>query len=527
MIFAESAEDMAMVEILNESTMQTDKSHVVVIQNLSDGSCREILKSGDEIFSIKTIQKDGSYILLNGNNVKTKELTADGYLREYDSQTRKLKRETSPQKVVRTFYDNGNIETVRDEQNGTYTSYYENNNLCTYEDKNYEIYLDVNGNINYELKAGRLTINPNWFSYYRLGFKTSKNQYHWEENGLLKPDKKTLLCLGGSETKDSRKANGNINGFVSVMGLSLENISEMQLVACYRPYNQRLRFAWHKARGFAKHLYNDYKREIMQKFMPFMARWTDGKWERLTVGELNQNFRNIMIQAHCYGANDLPYYSRVFKETMTKLGYEKQVQRHALKQIICVTNNTQRDLTDNLGFTCIHRYSVKDGQVDAVYDTKYSADYPVFVQDNKVFSAQKGQMAAFIDIKSHEMFMVFDKILRHGSEHNDAFWTVDKEDLTAVGKSQAHLIARIGRFWYHNHEDVPNVCDLVQKAVENSTLQEFVNKAFALGKELKSEKNNLLSNHHILKSEWNKFKNPDIEAHKTGIYKLLSDRYRE
>lgn len=516
-----------MVEIVNEHAMRADNLNCVIIQELSDGSRREILKRGDEVFSTKTIQKDGSYILVNKNNIKTEELTSDGYYREYDAQTQKLKREVSPQKVVRTFYDNGKVETVRDEQKGKYTSYYENGNLCTYEDKSYEIYLNDKGNVNYELKDGKLTINPDWFSYYRLGFKTSKNQYHWQEKGLLKPDKKTLVCLGGSETKEARKANGNINGFVSVIGLSLEDISKMQLVACYRPYNQRLRFAWRKARGFAKHQYNDYKREIMQKFMPFMARWNEGKWERLTINELYQNFRNIMFQAHCYGANDLPYYSRVFKETMTKLGYEKSVQQHALKQIICITNNTQRDLGDNLGFTCIHRYSVKDGQNEAVYDTKYSADYPVFVQDYKAFAAQKGHTAAFVATKPHEMFMAFDKILRQGSEHNDAFWTVDKEDLTTVGNNQAHLMARIGRLWYHNHENVPNVSELVQQAAENSILQEFVNKAFALGKEIKSEKNNVLANHHILKSEWNKFKASDIEAPKTGVYKLLSDKYRE
>lgn len=518
-----------MVEVISEKTQAIDGSFCVTTQELSDGSVREISQHGDKIYSVKTTQSDGSYIEVNGNNIKTKELTSDGYLREYDPKSQKLKKETSPDKVVKTFHDNGNIDTLTDEQNGKYYSFYENGNEASYEDKkkNYQIYKDVNGNINYELKDRKLTINPAWFSYYRLGVKSQNNQDHWEEKVTLNPKKKTLLCLGGDQTKDARKANGNINGFVSVMGLSLEDISKMQLVSCYRPFSRRLNFIWCKIGGLKKQLESDYKREILQKFMPFMARQIDGKFEPLSPKELANNFSNIMIQAHCYGANDLPYINNVFKEAMTKLGYEKQVQQHALKQIICVTNNTQRELTDNLDFSCIHRYSVKDGQFEPEYNTDESDHYPVFVQDYPAFADKKGNKAAFIETKPNEMFMVFDKILRQGNEHNEAFWTVDKESLTAVGKNQAHLMARIGRFWYHNHEDVSNVCDLIQKAIENSTLEEFVDKALVFGKELKLEKNNILSNHHILKSAWNKFKNPQSEIPKTGVYKLLSDKYKE
>ena len=518
-----------MVNVLSENSY-TDGNSCQITQELSDGSWREISRHGDEVYKIKTIQKDGSYIITNRDNIKTEELTSDGYLREYNILTQKLKKETSPDKVIKTYYDNGNVETIRDEAKGVYSSYYENGNLARYEDKNYEVYKDITGKVNYELKDGEITINPNWFSYYRLGVKSQTNDEHWEEKCTLNPTKKTLLCLGGDQTREARRANGNINGFVSVMGLSLENISDMQLVACYRPQNDLLRWIWHKVRGFDKQYKNDCKREILQKFMPFMARQIDGKWERLPINELYQNFRNIMIQAHCYGANDLPYYTQVFKETMTKLGYEKPIQQQALKQIICITNNSQRDLTDDLGFTTIHRYSVKDGQTEVEYETKYSDEYPLFMQDNEKFAAQKGNQAAFVETRPNEMIMAFDKILlyaSHGEEHNEGFWVTEKLDLTTVGKNQAHLMAKIGLFWYHNHEEIPDITKFIKKITQGSTLHPFVIKAIAFGKKLKAEKKNMLVNHHILKSAWNKFKNPKIEAPKTGVYKLLSDKYRE
>ncbi len=521
-----------MVEVISEKKQKIDGENYLVTQELSDGSRRQISQNGDKIYKTKTIQKDGSYIVVNGNNVKIEELTSERYLRKYNPQTKKLAEETSPDMVVTKFHENGNILSVRDEQNGVYTSYYENGNLARFEDtkKNYEIYKDIKGNINYELKDGKLTINPDYFSYYRLGVKSQNNQEHWEEKCTLNPKKKTLLCLGGDQTKDARAANGNTNAYAAILGLSQEEKDNIQLVSCYRPFNENLSFIWYKVKGFDKQLENDYKREILQKFMPFMAREVEGKFERLHPQELMDNFANIMIQAHCYGANDLPRINKVFRETMTKLGYSDELQKNALRQIICVTNNSQREMTDNLDFSCIHRYSVKDGQFEPEYNTDESAEYPVFVQDYQAFADKKGNKAAFITTKPNEMIMVFDKILDDKSkkdEHDSAFWTTREENLTSVGKYQARLMAKIGQAWYNHRGEMSDISTFLEKITEKSTLHPFVMKAVAFGKKLKAEKKNMLINHHILKSAWNKFKNPKIEAPKTGIYKLLSDKYKE
>lgn len=520
-----------MAKVLSEHTQLVDSNYYIVTQELSDDSRREISKRGDKVVSIKTIQKDGSYIKLNGDNVKTEELTSDGYLRAYDPQTRKLKKETSPQKVITTFYDNGNKESVQDEKNSTYISYYENGNVEVQEIKDYEVCLDIDGSVNYELKDGKITINPNWFSYYRLGVKSKANENHWDEKAILNPKKKTLFCLGGDQTRDARKANGNGNAFLNVLGLSNEQKENIQVVSCYRPYNSRLRYAWLKAKGFDEQINKDYKREILQKFMPFMARYENGSWERLHPQKLVENFANIMIQAHCAGANDLPRFDKVLRQTMTKLGYSNQLQKQALKQIICVTSNSQREMTDDLGFTCIHRYSVKDGQFEPEYDASESAEYPAFLQDYPAFDAKKGNRAAFVVVKPSEMIMVFDKILKTGTgsdEHNDAFWTTDNYELTNVGKYQARLMNKIGKFWYDNHAELSDIVNLVQKACDkDDILHQFVTKAVEFGKKIKAEKKSVLVNHHILKSAWNGFKNPKRKASMSGIYKLLSDKYRE
>ena len=358
-----------------------------------------------------------------------------------------------------------------------------------------------------------------------MGTKTKENKEHWVEKSVLTPKKKTLLCLGGDQTKDARVANGNINAFAKVLGLTDEQKDDMQMISCYRP-SDPIRFLSQRAGSIQERIQADYKREILNKFMPFMAKIENGKPVRYSGKELADNFRNIFIQAHCAGANDLPYFASVFNETMNKLGYTLQEQKNAMRQVICVTNNSQREMTDNLDFTCIHRYSVKDGQFEPEYEEKYSKGYPVFIKDNSAFGALDGTKAGFVKIKDNEMLMAFDKILLEGSEHNDGFWTTNEKKLTLIGKYQANLMKKIGQFWYHNKQDVPNVVDMLKQCTDNTVLKPFIEKSLAFGKNLTVSYHNVLENHHILKAAWNRFKSPKIEPEKTGIYKLINSQGR-
>lgn len=540
-----SLKDLFMTTMVREEASVIDGSYNMKKQYFDDGSVTELIFCDDKLQSGKNVGADGSFRawkIVKDVEVTTEELLPDGTHRWYDADTQKIKRQQQ-NGTTTLYYENGQIESVIDDE-GMGVSYHENGNLHCREEKDYLLSLDVNGNIEYEYKNGRLTINPEFFSYYHLGMKISEaaaanasfeyydadaeyvKQTHWIEKITLNPRKKTLLCLGGDQSKDARSANGNIMPFARVLGFSEADMAEMQLVSCYRPSNWHVGYLRRRYLGEENKIENDMRREILQKFMPFMAREFDGKFERLSPNELLENFGNIIIQAHCYGSNDLPVFAKVLQNTMQKLGYDKQLQKKALRQILCVTNNTQRELTDKLDFSIIHRYSVKDGQFEPEYETQHSDGYPVFVQDHARFKDSKRQKASFIQIRPNELLMVFSKVMKAGNEHNEGFWTTEAESLTTVGQQQAALMKLIGKFWLHHHGQMPNIVDLVRHCVQNTELEDFAQTALASGRELKRQKMSALDNPHILDSARNRFTDKKLEPEKSGIYKLLSEKYR-
>lgn len=516
-----------MAKIIKTESADIDGGHRMQRDFFADGSVREVYLSGDMVQLGKTTNADGSFKIwkiFNGAETVTEELSADGIHRWYNPETRKLWK-IEKDKVVTTFFGNGQVEMVID-ADGYGVRYYENGSLYRKCEKGYELSLEADGAVQYEYKDGKLTINPDYFSYYRLGVKTTDNEQHWAEKITLNPQKKTLLCLGGDQTKDARAANGNIMPFARVLGFSEADMAQMQLVSCYRPVNMHINYLRRRYAGEENKLRLDYKREILQKFMPFMAREVGGCFERLHPEELLANFRNIIIQAHCYGANDLPVFHEVLQNTMSKLGYAPKLQKQAMSQILCITNNTQRELTDKLDFMLIHRYSAADGQFEPEYDKALSDAYPLFVQDHRRFSQKYGTKAGFIEIKPTEMLMVFTKILKSGNEHNEGFWNTESENFTAVGKKQAALLKLIGRFWLKNNSKLPKVADLVRLSAKDTPEEAFAESALLSGKKLKKQKLSLLKNHHILKAAFNRFKDQKYEPEKTGVYKLLSEKYR-
>ena len=516
-----------MAQLINESMEKVDADIVLKKQYFDDGSVVDLYMQNGEVTHGKKTNKDKSFEkwrMVDAVPVVEEKLTPEGVHYWYNVAGRVL-RKMKKDGVTTTYYDGKKIESVIDE-NGYGVTYYENGNVHRREEKDYAVSYNPQGEVEYEYKDGRLTINPNYFSYYRIGVKTSDSATHWAEKVTLDPKKKTLLCLGGDQSKSAEKANGNIGYFAKVLGFTTAMWDQMQLVSCYRPNNMHISFLRRRYPGEENKLENDYRREILQKFMPFMAQSVDGKWERIPPQELLHNFRNIIIQAHCAGANDLPMFAKAFKRTMTKLGYEPLLQKQALRQILCITNNSQREMTDDLGFTLIHRYSVKDGQFEPEYDTQYSDAFPVFVQDHAKFAAKDGTKVGFIEMKANELLMVFSKILKDGDEHNYGFWTTDEMDLTPVGKKQAALMKCVGLHWAANDDLIGDVVDFVHKAIENTPLKSFVNRALAVGKQLKRQQRSVLDNPHILSSAFNKYKSKNKEPDKTGVYKLLSDNHR-
>lgn len=499
----------------------------IVEERRADGISVETVYSRDNTVStVKYTKPDGSYEVFSGDGFKTIEQTASGVYRVFKYKSEQVAKEIASDGTITTFHDNGAISSI-EKPKISYISFYDNGNLCYQRDENYEVSKYKDGRIQYEVKDDKLTVNPDFFAYYKIGIKSKDEPNHWSENFTLTPKKKTLLCLGGDQTRDAREANGNINVFSAVLGLSQEQLDNMQLCACYRPNPYELGIGRH-----LRHYWNvnerrneDYKREILRRFMPFMAKSKDGVFERYSAEELNENFRNILIQAHCYGANDLVIISDVFKESLHKLGYSKEETAKAMSQIVCVSNNSQREFADNLGFTIFHRYSVKDGQFEPEYDTKYSDDYPEFLAKHDTFNKQKGKQNAFVNLNNNEVLMVFDKVLNEGSEHNEAFWTTKKEKLTTVGKRQAEVMKNIGAYWYKNTTEISSAKDFICKAVAGTKTEAFVMRAFLYGKKLKTEQRNPLVNHSILKKVWNEFNDKSVKPKKIGIFRVLSDVY--
>ena len=468
---------------------------------------------------------DGSYEVYSAQGYKTIEQTADGVYRIFMYQSDKIDKEIYSDGTIIRYYENQNISSI-EKPEGVCTIFYDNKNIFQIKKDDYEISLFKDGRTQYEFKDEILTVNPEYFSYYRIGIKDKTIDTHWNENIRLNPEKKTVLCLGGDQTKDSREANGNINVFTSILGLSARQLDDMQLCSCYRPsiYANGLYSLIKKAKNTNLHIEADYEREILSKFIPFIAQTKDGKFERYSSKKLNQNFSNLLILTHCYGANDLPMISKSFTKMMQKVGYSQQEISNALKQIICITNNSQREFNDKTGFTTFHRYSVTDGQFEPEYDNKYSADYPVFLAQHNKYNQKKGKESAFVRVNDNEVLMVFDRVLKGSGEHNQAFWTTKEENLTLVGKKQALLMENIGKYWSLHTGEIPNALSLLEMCSKDTNVKDYVTKAIQKGKVLYAEHKSPLSNHHILKKQWNEFNNKDIEPQKIGIFKILSEK---
>ena len=511
-----------MPNLINEEKELID-GRIKNIQYFSDGSKIEITEYNGVITTKKEIQPCGAYCIYDANNIKIEELTPEEVLIKYNPTTQNKYEERHSDGRVITFHENGNISSIKTKD--SYTSYYENGNLAFKQQKNYELRLDASGGKLYEYKDGSLYVNPDFFSYYRLGIKSKDTPTHWQEKVQLNPKKKTLICLGGDQTRDAKAANGNINAFAHVLGFSQEQLDNMQLCSCYRPVNLSLNSLFRELGIASKQINDDYRREILSKFMPFMAQIKDNQFVRYSGEELADNFRNIIIQAHCAGANDLVKFAEVFNQTMTELGYTDKEKQKALQQIICITNNSQREFTDNLGFTSIHRYSVKDGQFEPEYDGNFSDAYPIFLSNHPDFCKREGNKSSFIKLKSNEMLMVFDKVLSDESkksEHNDGFWTTKKDNLTVVGKQQAELMIQIGQFWYTNTGDISDIEDIIIASSKGKETEKFVTKSLEFGRKIKSEQRNPLKNHHILKKVKNEFNDPNHVPEEIGIFKVLS-----
>ena len=383
--------------------------------------------------------------------------------------------------------------------------------------------------IPYTVEDGKLWINPNLSYFFILGMKTQENKEHWTEKFMLDPHKKTIICFGGDQTKDARAANGYINQFTKTFGFSDDQQQNMQMLSYYYNLPAEVWWTFRRAANFEDLVQDSYLREVLKVFMPFIANKTKSGWIKLPDTNLLNNMRNIMFTTHCFGTEQMIKATNTLKQQMLSLGYEDKLIDLALKQILCITNNSQLEMIENIPATTIQRYSVADGQSDREYDSKYSNSYPIHLDTHPEFKTIKGKKSAFIRLKPNDVMLSFDKVLKSttvqggGKEHNDAFFTIDKKQLTKVGQNQMELIQLITQYWYNNHDEMPNAIDLLKKVSKGTVLEMFVATSILNGEILKKEHNNPLRNPHVLTVVKNHFINKNIEPEHTGIWKLLEN----
>ncbi len=434
------------------------------------------------------------------------------------------------------YFDNGQISLYKNSDGSLIMSYYENGEksmTADYKNKHFIAY-SADGEIKFNLTPEQSYINTRYYPVIKLGIKDRNHENHWQENAVLNPNKKTILFFGGSGTYDGKAANGYLNSVIDIFGMSGTQIADTQLVSAYRSIKHETlgHYISLTDNGFDIKEYKKqtYKKEILSKLMPFMAQQYNGAWERIPPQRLYANFRNLMLISHCYGTKDIYNVADILRQTLNKLGYSTDIQKHALSQIICITNNTQHDFSTKTGFTAYHRYSVFDGQWKKQYNKQYSDNYPVFLEDYPAFHQYKKSKTAFINLNKKEMLLVFNKVLHYQcgkDEHNSAFWTVDRKLLTSAGKMQAELIKSIGQHWFDDNSEITSAADFMKQSTQNLKLRQQISAAFINGLKLQKDKINPLHNHSILSSAYQKFKSMGFSPEKHGVWKLLSEQAKK
>ena len=472
--------------------------------------------------------KNGGEEYYNAKNEKNKEITKEGVVRTFVNN--KKTSEDFPDGSFITYFEDETIKTQRN-ADGSFIEYYEHDKIKEKGDKNTFFSYSPEGELQYKIENRKMWINPNYFSFIHIGMKTKGNEEHWTEDFELNPKKKTIICYGGDSTDTARGGNGNINAFVYSLGFTQEQKSNLQMLAHYCPKNNELyrRIRRYKIINYEELRNNDYHREVAKVFMPFIAKKTEQGWKKLPQNELLENMSNILSTTHCFGTNEMVGISHAINEQMQKLGYKQSLINKALKQNLCITNNSRRDFRDNIQMTMIHRYSVCDGPGDEMYDKDYVNAYQTQLDENAEYSKIKGNKSSFINLNKQEVLMIFDKVLSSEStkyshtEHNQAFFENSQNNLTDVGYKQMKLTQSVVQWWYNNHDEMPNAEDLIIQCGQNAGLEVWTSKSFVSGKLLQKEHNNPLKNPHVLTVAKNRFNNPDIEPEHTGIWKLLQD----
>ena len=522
------------MSVAYKETVKNEKfGYKEIVRQYANGDIEELLteydqrQRRDKIINRTVKHPDGSEEAFNQWNKLEHRILSDGTALGYNNGI--LHTKIFPDGSKQNFHDNGNVSFYKNSDNTLLIHYNEDGKIILKEDyqqKHFVAY-DESGEIKYEFSPQKVYVNLKYIKPFKLGMKDRNRGNHWVENTALNPHKKAVLFFGGNGTHNASSANGYLNQVIDIFGLSDEQIGNIQLVSCYRQnysdiithYMQQLNDDF----DYDKFKLQTYKQEILLKLMPFMAQKNgNNAWERIPPAQLYANFRNIMLMSHCYGSKDLCKVADILKQTMSKLGYSKDIQK-----IVCITNNTQREFNDHTGFTVFHRYSVFDGQDRKQYNEEYSTDYPVFLKQYLPFKQKRNAKAAFVKLNKNELLMVFSKVLKYHSgkdEHSAAFWTRDGKILTSVGKMQADVIKCVGQYWLNHNLPLNDAAEYMKRCVNNLKLRQKISAAFIAGYKLQRRKISPLYNPAIIAAAYQEYRHGLMSQNEHGAWKLLSDK---
>lgn len=183
-------------------------------------------------------------------------------------------------------------------------------------------------------------------SHIKLGQRVSKKraEYGWLPTDRIEPDEVCVIALSGSDTKDSKKANGFAKMIQEILKdkkvpvYSVEydladrnfRVDREAVLARYGQANPELPFI-RDVKEEDKTYIPQYIRELYQKTLA--PRLRDEQGNKVSIEKAAQRLNMLVFANHCMGTTVMLQMEHLMAEDMKKLGYSEKVQEHLFKQI--------------------------------------------------------------------------------------------------------------------------------------------------------------------------------------------------
>lgn len=183
-------------------------------------------------------------------------------------------------------------------------------------------------------------------SHVKLGQRVSKKraEYGWLPTKMIEPDEACVIALSGSDTKDSKKANGFAKMIKEILkdqkmpvyaveyDLAERNfrVDREAVLARYGQANPELPFIRQVRREDTTYI-PQFIRELYQ--MTIAPRLRDENGNKVSIEKAAQRLNMLVFANHCMGSTVMLQMEHLMADDMKKLGYSEKVQDYLFKQI--------------------------------------------------------------------------------------------------------------------------------------------------------------------------------------------------